>query len=113
MSIIMTDPGVVESVSHWLEIHSCQPSHQRVDEQMAVAAKTHHQYIPGLRIVPVSIETYEEDSSCDIELVAKTSTGCILGGSALGAPQIGPVDTGVRNYWKLWSVWDVWIQIFR
>ena len=86
---------------------------QRVDEQMAVAAKTHHQYIPGLRIVPVSIETYEEDSSCGIELVAKTSTGCILGGSALGAPQISPVDAGVRNYWKLWSVWDVWIQIFR
>ena len=45
---------------------------QRVDEQMAVAAKTHHQYIPGLQIVPVSIETYEEDSSCGIELVAKT-----------------------------------------
>jgi len=31
-----------------------------------------------------------------IVLVAKTSTGCILGGSALGSPKVTPWDTGKK-----------------
>merc|ERR1719483_399182 len=101
-SITMTDPGVVESVTGWSFTAGSLP--QRVAEQMTAAAKKHLQEanIPGLRGVPVNIETYKEDSSSapysgsGIVLVAKTSTGCILGGSALGAPRTSPEDTGVK-----------------
>jgi RNA 3'-terminal phosphate cyclase (ATP) len=58
--------------------------------------------VPALRGVPVRIETYKEDTSSaphsgsGIVLLARTSTGCILGGSALGAPRVSPEDTGVK-----------------
>jgi len=98
----MTCPGVVQSVIGWSFTAGSLP--QRVGEQMASAAKRQiaEADVPALRGVPVRIETYKEDASCaphsgsGIVLLAKTSTGCILGGSALGAPRVSPEDTGAK-----------------
>jgi len=100
--ISLTSPGVVQSVIGWSFTAGNLP--QRVGEQMASAAKRQiaEADVPALRGVPVRIETYKEDASCaphsgsGIVLVAKTSTGCILGGSALGAPRVSPEDTGAK-----------------
>jgi len=100
--ISMTDPGVVDSIMGWSFTAGNLPL--RLADQMTSAAKRHLQSadIPALRGVPVSIETYKEDSSCaphsgsGIVLVAKTSTGCILGGSALGGARVSPEETGQR-----------------
>lgn len=100
--ISLTSPGVVQSVIGWSFTAGNLP--QRVGEQMASAARRQiaEADVPALRGVPVRIETYKEDASCaphsgsGIVLVAKTSTGCILGGSALGAPRVSPEDTGAK-----------------
>eukprot|EP00092_Neocalanus_flemingeri_P019123 GFUD01020714.1.p1 GENE.GFUD01020714.1~~GFUD01020714.1.p1 ORF type:complete len:405 (+),score=120.76 GFUD01020714.1:115-1329(+) len=100
--ITMTDPGVVESIYGWSFAAGNLPL--RVADQLTSAAKQHilTADIPALRGVPVNIETYKEDSGSaphsgsGIVLVAKTSTGCILGGSALGAPRISPEETGMK-----------------
>jgi len=55
---------------------------------------------PALDGVDINIETYKEAAHASfgngsgIVIVAKTSTGCILGGSALGSPKVSPQDTG-------------------
>jgi len=100
--LTMKDPGVVQSITGWSFSAGNLPV--RVAEEMTGAARRHlrEANIPGLRGVPVNIETYKEDynsapnSGSGIVLVAKTSTGCILGGSALGAPRTSPEDTGVK-----------------
>jgi RNA 3'-terminal phosphate cyclase (ATP) len=100
--ITMTSPGVVQSIIGWSFTAGNLP--QRVAEQMTSAAKRQilEADVPALRGVPVRIETYKEDTSCaphsgsGIVLLAKTSTGCILGGSALGAPRVSPEDTGAK-----------------
>ena len=100
--ISMTSPGVVQSVIGWSFTAGNLP--QRVAEQMTSAAKRQiaEADVPALRGVPVRIETYKEDTSSaphsgsGIVLLARTSTGCILGGSALGAPRVSPEDTGVK-----------------
>jgi len=101
-SITMTDPGVVESIIGWSFAAGTLPV--RVAEQMTSAVKKHlaEANIPALRGVPVNIETYKEDPGCapnsgsGIVLVAKTSTGCIVGGSALGAPRVSAEVTGIK-----------------
>jgi len=55
---------------------------------------------PALRGVSINIETYKESHNAaagngsGIVLVAKTSTGCVLGGSALGSPRVSTEETG-------------------
>jgi len=98
----MREVGVVQSISGWSFCAGSLPL--RVAEEMTEGARRHIRQanLPGLRGVPVSIETYKEDpgtaphSGSGIVLVARTSTGCILGGSALGAPRTSPEDTGLK-----------------
>jgi len=100
--IQMTDPGVVQSIYGWSFCAGNLPI--RVAEQMTAAVKKHLRGSNSCAIkgVSVDIETYKEDFSCvshsgsGIVLVAKTSTGCILGGSALGGPKISPEETGIK-----------------
>jgi len=98
--INMTDPGQVETICGWSFSAGNLP--QRIAEEMTTAAKAHLKGsgFPELKNIPVNIETYKEDyrsashSGSGIVLVAKTTTGCILGGSALGAPRVNPSETG-------------------
>jgi len=100
--VTMTDPGVVQSVFGWSFSAGNLPV--RVAEQMTNSAKQYlkEANIKALKGVPINIETYKEDSSCapssgsGIVLVAKTSTGCVLGGSALGAPRVSAEKTGAK-----------------
>ena len=91
--VIMKDPGKVEQIYGWSFVAGNLPL--RVAEQMTEAA-TKHLKASGcddIQNIPIKIETYKEPS---IVLVAKTSTGCILGGSALGSSKLSSHKTGIK-----------------
>ena len=101
-AIDMTEVGEVMEVRGWSFSAGSLPV--TVAERMATACRFH---LAGadcraLQGVNVDIETYREEhgaaagSGCGIVLVAKTSSGCVLGGSALGSPRVAPEVAGRR-----------------
>ena len=100
--VIMKDPGKVEKIYGWSFVAGNLPL--RVAEQMTEAA-TKHLNASGcddIHNIPIKIDTYKESRECcqsngsGIVLVAKTSTGCILGGSALGSSKLSSHKTGIK-----------------
>jgi len=100
--LVLLDPGKVVSVTGWCFVAGSLPL--KVGEQIARACKDMINKVrsPALEGVQVNIETYKESphssfgNGSGIVIVAKTSTGCILGGSALGSPKVSPQDTGIK-----------------
>ena len=101
-AVILKDPGKVEKIYGWSFVAGNLPL--RVAEQMTEAA-TNYLKASGcddIQNIPINIETYKESRDCcqsngsGIVLVAKTSTGCILGGSALGSSKLSSNKTGVK-----------------
>ena len=103
--ISMTDPGTIEKIYGWSFCAGNLPL--RVAEQMTAAAMDHLKasgcdVIRDQDLNTADILTYKEDALCcpdngsGIVLVARTSTGCILGGSALGSAKMSPHKTGVK-----------------
>lgn len=98
----LMDRGVVEIVEGWCFVAGSLPI--KVAEQITAATKQvlREADSPALSGVRINIETYKEAQNASygngsgIVLVAKTSTGCILGGSALGSPKVTPRDTGKK-----------------
>jgi len=98
--VSLTDPGRVISVTGWSFTAGSLPA--RLAQQMAAAAREHLQQADSTELAgaEVSIESYKEDAATapktgsGIVLIATTSTGCILGGSALGSNKHSPAHTG-------------------
>ena len=98
----LTDPGKVEKIYGWSFVAGNLPL--RVAEQMTEAAVKHlnSSGCDDIKNIQIDIETYKEDRDCcpsngsGIVLVAKTTTGCILGGSALGSSKLSSHRTGVK-----------------
>jgi len=99
-AIQMTEVGRITEVRGWSFSAGSLPV--RVAERMSSSCRSHlaEADCPALRGIEVGIETYKEDtataqgSGSGIVLVARTSTGCILGGSALGSPRVAAESTG-------------------
>lgn len=91
--INMVDVGKVTEVQGWSFTAGNLPV--RLAERMAAACNAHLKEADceRLRGINPQIESYKEDSNAavgtgsGIVVVARTSTGCILGGSALGSPR--------------------------
>jgi len=100
--IDMMDPGKVTSVTGWCFVAGSLP--MKVAEQIASSCKRmlKEQNSPALDGVDINIETYKEAAHAShgngsgIVLVAHTSTGCVMGGSALGSPKKTPEETGKK-----------------
>jgi len=99
--IMMTDPGTIEKIYGWSFCAGSLPL--KVAEEMTYSAKKHLKS-SGCELIDnisIDIETYKEDRDCcpfngnGIVIVAKTSTGCILGGSALGSNKKSPREAGI------------------
>merc|ERR1719312_1272348 len=99
--IMMTDPGTIEKIYGWSFCAGSLPL--KVAEEMTYSAKK-HLITSGCELIDnisIDIETYKEDRDCcpfngnGIVIVAKTSTGCILGGSALGSSKKSPREAGI------------------
>jgi len=100
--IKMIDPGSIKNIYGWSFTAGNLPV--RMAEEMTSAAIKHLKtsgcdYIKNVKI---DVETYKEDKDCcphngsGIVLVASTTTGCILGGSALGSVKFSPKETGIK-----------------
>jgi len=100
--ITLTDPGTIEQIYGWSFCSGNLPV--KVAEQMTSAARKHLRSsgCDGISDISIDIETYKEDRSCcpdngsGIVIIARTSTGCILGGSAIGSVKQSAHETGVR-----------------
>lgn len=99
-AIDMTEVGEVTEVRGWSFTAGSLPV--RVAERMTSACRSHLSGADcsALQGVSVDIQTYREDqgaaagSGSGIVLVARTTSGCILGGSALGSPRVAAEVTG-------------------
>jgi len=99
-AVNMTEVGQVTEVRGWSFTAGNLPV--RVAERMSSACKSHlaEAASPALKGVRIDIESYKEDvetardTGSGIVLVARTSTGCVLGGSALGSPRVSAEVTG-------------------
>jgi len=99
-AIKLTDPGQLISVEGWSFCAGTLPI--KVAESISRAFKDELKQCdsPAFRGVSVNIETYKETSNAafgngsGIVVIVKTSTGCILGGSALGTPKESTEETG-------------------
>ena len=100
LPISLTDPRKILSITGWSFSAGNLPL--RVAEQMTAAARKHllNSGCDDIKGVEVEIQTYKEDSACSprngsgIVLVARTSTGCVLGGSAVGSSKVSSEQTG-------------------
>merc|ERR1719450_1012370 len=100
--IKMIDPGSIKNIYGWSFTAGNLPV--RMAEEMTFAAIKHLKTsgCDAIRNVRIDVETYKEDKDCcphngsGIVLVASTSTGCILGGSALGSVKFSPQQTGIK-----------------
>jgi len=100
--LVLLDPGKIISVTGWCFVAGSLPL--KIGEQITRACKEmiKKTQSPVLEGVDINIETYKEAAQSSfgngsgIVIVAKTSTGCILGGSALGSPKVSPQDTGKK-----------------
>jgi len=98
--IQLDDPGKLLSVEGWCFCAGSLPI--KVAESIARSFKEELREAnsPALRGVKVNIETYKETPAAafgngsGIVIVAKTSTGCVLGGGALGSPRETTEETG-------------------
>lgn len=98
--ISMTDPGKVSSITGWSFCAGNLPV--KLAEQMTAAAKRHllNSGCDDIKGVDIKVQTYKEDPDCSprngsgIVLVARTSTGCVLGGSAVGSNKVPAEKTG-------------------
>jgi len=99
--VVLTDPGKIKSVTGWSFCAGSLP--YKVAERMSSACVKHlreSDSLDLLRDVNIDIETYKEDPSAafgngsGIVLLATTTTGCVLGGSALGSPRDQAEQTG-------------------
>ena len=98
--VCMTDPGQITAITGWSFCAGNLPL--RVAEEMTAAAREHLQRsgCEDITGVDINIQTYKEDSQCGprngsgIVLVVKTSTGCVLGGSAVGSSKVSSEETG-------------------
>jgi len=96
------DVGNIVSLTGWCFVAGSLPikvaeAISRSCKNELIASKS-----PVLSGVRINIETYKEAANASfgngsgIVLVAKTSTGCVLGGSALGSPKMSPEKTGIK-----------------
>lgn len=101
--VVLTDPGKVKSVTGWSFCAGSLPL--KMSERMTAACKRHlreSDTLGLLKNVDIDIETYKEDARAatgngsGIVLVATTTTGCVVGGSALGSPRVQAEETGRR-----------------
>jgi len=98
--IHLVDPGKVVSITGWCFCAGSLPI--KVAESIGRACKQElkNANSPALRQAKINIETYKEAANAangngsGIVLIAKTSTGCVLGGSALGSPKVSTEETG-------------------
>eukprot|EP00088_Acartia_fossae_P064706 TRINITY_DN7971_c0_g2_i1.p1 TRINITY_DN7971_c0_g2~~TRINITY_DN7971_c0_g2_i1.p1 ORF type:complete len:368 (+),score=50.44 TRINITY_DN7971_c0_g2_i1:28-1131(+) len=98
--IQLDNPGKLISVEGWCFCAGSLPI--KVAESITRAFKEELRQAdsPALRGLRVNIETYKEapnaafGNGSGIVVVAKTSTGCLLGGSALGSPKESTEETG-------------------
>jgi len=99
-AITMTEPGKILSITGWSFCAGNLPL--RLADQMTKAARKHLESsgCEDIEGVDINIETYKEDSASGprngsgIVLIARTSTDCILGGSAVGSSRVSPEQTG-------------------
>ena len=100
--INLTDPGKVKKIYGWSFCSGNLPV--KVAEQMTAAARKHLRAsgCDAVTHVDIDIESYKEDRECcadngsGIVIIAETSTGCVLGGSAIGSVKMSPHQTGVK-----------------
>jgi len=98
--ILLDNPGKLVSVEGWCFCAGALPI--KVAESIAQSFKEELRQVnsPALRGVKVNIETYKESPNAafgngsGIVVVARTSTGCVLGGGALGTPKESTEETG-------------------
>jgi RNA 3'-terminal phosphate cyclase (ATP) len=92
--VTMTVMGDIVSVCITSSVSGTLPI--RVSQEMAAAAKKC--LAKGGFKTEINVESYQEPSATgngsSILIVAQTSTGCILGGSAIGTPKEKPSATG-------------------
>lgn len=96
--IVLLDRGTIQRVWGWSFVSGTLSI--KIANAMAEAATRELQSAFGL--IEVNIESYKENSetsvgSCSgINLVAQTSTGLLLGSSALGRREQQPIQTGLQ-----------------
>lgn len=98
-AVTLTDPGNVEAITIFSSCAGKVP--REVAMRMATSARQ-HLVTQGLRQESIEIVTQYFDSrqafgnGSSIFIKAKTTTGCVLGSSALGSPKISPEKTGQK-----------------
>ena len=98
-AVTLTDPGNVEAITIFSSCAGKVP--REVAMRMATSARQ-HLVTQGLRQESIEIVTQYFDSKqafgngSSIFIKAKTTTGCVLGSSALGSPKISPEKTGQK-----------------
>lgn len=98
-AVTLTDPGNVEAITIFSNCAGKVP--REVAMRMATSARQ-HLVTQGLRQESIEIVTQYFDSKkafgngSSIFIKAKTTTGCVLGSSALGSPKISPEKTGQK-----------------
>jgi RNA 3'-terminal phosphate cyclase (ATP) len=98
-AVTLTDPGNVEAITIFSSSAGKVP--REVAMRMATSARQ-HLVTQGLRQESIEIVTQYFDSKqafgngSAIFIKAKTTTGCVLGSSALGSPKISPEKSGQK-----------------
>jgi len=98
-AVTLTDPGNVEAITIFSSCAGKVP--REVAMRMATSARQ-HLVTQGLRQESIEIVTQYFDSKeafgngSAIFIKAQTTTGCVLGSSALGSPKISPEKSGQK-----------------
>lgn len=94
-SVELLDPGKLKKITIWSSVAGSLPV--KIAEEMSDAAKK--KLMKNLKDpVDIEVHSFKEKSAfgngSSILIQAETTTGCILGGSAIGNPKKKPYQTG-------------------